>query len=567
MKLDALLMLQRSDIAHFVRDPAAYAGLKLIFIDPGTVDEAVNQGVDSARFDYRPLDVGRHLQARVTAEAMNRAQALDRLLYRERVKLFGQGEFQGWDVSVSRLFFVRALMARELGAICDRSFSESSIGVFRPTRPQQFYFDSFVTTDLFIAGSPRWKVVDHYDTTLNWGDDSNASCFDFDQIERRAAAGAAQAVTHIPTVYAQLRHYAREMAQTFSSSIDLPSPFWDIPLQRDRSPLVRIDSVASRFLGDECRIYRERARQVIEAQLRDLLTHPHALQSQVDLMADRCFMQAVNYQGLSVALKGSQPHFVLTEHDTGSIGPLFTVASQLGSHITVLPHSSYPTELLPHSTRVVAIERDGFAAPVRTVWGELVATRPVRFAPRKQMLERPHVATVCLLLNTMFSQGISHVDLVGLAGFHKALSELCAARSVRLLVRLKPNAAGVMIASGALGVPVAELQAVLAASLEEIATASDLCVAYGEPTTASIEFMEAGSCLMQVCDQYWPAGYLSCAPYLTAASVPFLSGADALPVIDRLLADAAHFRNVAGRQRQELGARFTAVDGRIFDAR
>ena len=124
MKLDALLMLQRSDIAHFVRDPAAYAGLKLIFIDPGTVDEAVNQGVDSARFDYRPLDVGRHLQARVTAEAMNRAQALDRLLYRERVKLFGQGEFQGWEcrrhegrcrcvlATLGRLYFI-------LGCLCD----------------------------------------------------------------------------------------------------------------------------------------------------------------------------------------------------------------------------------------------------------------------------------------------------------------------------------------------------------------------------------------------------------------------------------------------------------------
>lgn len=209
--------------------------------------------------------------------------------------------------------------------------------------------------------------------------------------------------------------------------------------------------MASRFLGDECRTYRERARQVIEAQLRDLLPHSYVLQSQVDLMADRCFMQAVNYQGLSVALKESQPHFVLTEHDTGSIGPLFTVAAQLGSPITVLPHSSYPTELLPHSTRVVAIERDGFAAPVRTVWGELVATRPVRFAPRKQMLGRPHVATVCLLLNTMFSQGISHVDLVGLAGFHKALSELCAARGVLAGPVSKPNAAGVMIASGALG--------------------------------------------------------------------------------------------------------------------
>lgn len=567
MKLDALLMLQRSDIAHFVRDPAPYAGLKLIFIDPGTVEEAVNHGVDSTRFDYRPLDVGRHLQARVNAEAMNRAQTLDRLLHRERRQLFGDGELQGWDDAVFRLFFVRALMARELGELCERSFTEPSIGVFRPTRPQQFYFDSFVTTDLFTAGSPRWKVIDHYDTTLNWVVDSNAACFDFEQIERRVAAGAAQAVTHIPTVYAQLRHYAREMAQAFASNIDLPSPFWDIPLQRDRSPLVPIESVPARFFGGECRVYRERARQVIASQLADLLTHPHALQAQVELMADRCHLQAVNYQGLSVALQGSRPHFVLTEHDTGSIGPLFSVAARLGSEITVLPHSSYPTELLPHSLRVTAIERDGFATPVRTVWGEPVAARPVRFAPRKPMLERPKVATVCLLLNTMFGQGISQVDLVGLAGFHQALAAACAQHGVRLLVRLKPNAAGVMIASGALGVPVADLQAVLGASLEEIATASDLCVAYGEPTTASIEFMESGSCLMQVCEQHWPADYLSCPPYLTAASVPFLTPAEALPLIERLLADDSHFRSVAERQRHELGARFTAVDGRLFGAR
>lgn len=567
MKLDALLILQRSDVAHLVRDPASYAGLKLIFIDPGTAEEAINHGVDSARFDYRPLDVGRHLQARVNAEAMNRAQTIDRLLHRERRQVFGDGVLQGWDQTVFRLFFVRALMARELGELCERSFAERSIGVFRPTRPQQFYFDSFVTTDLFCAGSPRWKIADHYDCTLNWVDDSNASCFDFEQIERRVATGAVQAVTHIPTVYAQLRHYAREMAQTFTSSIDLPSPFWDIPLQRDRAPLVRLESVAPRFFGDECRSYRERARQVIEAQLADLLTHPHALQAQVDLMADRCYMQAVNYQGLSRALQGSRPHFVLTEHDTGSVGPLFSVAAALGSDITVLPHSSYPTQLLPHAINVAAIELDGFATPVRTVWGEPVATRPVRFSPRKTMLERPHVATVCLLLNTMFGQGVSHVDLAGMAGFRKQLAALCAQRNVCLLVRLKPNAAGLMIASGALGVPTAELQAVLGASLEEIATASDLCVAYGEPTTASIEFLEAGSCLMQVCDQSWPADYLSCPPFLTAPSVPFLGAADALPLIERMLDDAGHFRSVAGRQRQELGARFTAVDGRLFDAR
>ena len=41
----------------------------------------------------------------------------------------------------------------------------------------------------------------------------------------------------------------------------------------------------------------------------------------------------------------------------------------------------------------------------------------------------------------------------------------------------------------------------------------------------------------------------------------------ALPLIERLLGDETHFRSVAERQRRELGARFTAVDGRLFDAR
>ena len=45
-------------------------------------------------------------------------------------------------------------------------------------------------------------------------------------------------------------------------------------------------------------------------------------------------------------------------------GPLFSVAERLGSSITVVPHSSYPTQPLPHAVNVTAIERDGFAQSV-----------------------------------------------------------------------------------------------------------------------------------------------------------------------------------------------------------
>lgn len=564
MKPQALLFLQRSDIAHFCKDPAPYAGLKQIFIDPGLVEEAVQRGLDPALFDYRPLDVGRHFQARVVSEATARALRIDQKLTALRQSLLGKGVFQGWDQVALRFFFIRALVARELGALCDRTFPERSIGLFRPSCPQQFYFDSFVTADVFAGGSPRWSVVDHYDDAANWVPHAYSVCFDFERIQRRAAEGSVEAVSHIPTVYYHLPHFARQILGRFPATLELPSPFWDVPMQREREPLVRLEDLGPRFVSEVCVVYRERARQVFLAEFADILANPQALSAQADMLAQQCFVQAVNYLGLTQALRGTQPHFVLTDHDTGSVGPLFSVAERLGSPITVLPHSSYPAQMLPHAIGVTAIERDGFRTPLRTVLGERVKVRALRVQGRRDMLERPRVATVCLLLNTMSSHGLSHVDFAGLVAFHRTVADACARHGVRLLVRLKPNAASLMIVAGSLGISDADLQKVLASPLEEVAAASDLCLAYGEPSTACAEFMESGCHVVHVSEQCWPADYLSCPDMMNMVSVPLLRGADAAALVERMIQDEDHYRQQSRQQSAEFAARLDAQDDRLF---
>jgi hypothetical protein len=567
MKIDAFLFLQRSDIAHFAGAGAAYGGMQQIFIDPGLVEEAVNQGLNPKTFDYRPLSVGRHLQARITAEALARACTIDQLLCSERQRLFGDGVFQGWDQGTLRLFFTRALTAKYLGEICDRSFPEAAIGLFRPSKPQQFYFDSFLSTDLFTAGSDRWKIVDHYDNAANWVPDSNAFCFDFGQIQRLVTAGAAHAVTHIPTCYDHLEHYIGEISRSFPTNIDLPGLFWDIPVRREQTLSTRIEGAAREFFGDECLVYRERARRILEEQLGGLIPGRSALKTQVNLLAERCFLQAINYQGLLVALRGSRPHFVVTDHDTGSNGPLFSVAERLGAPITVLPHSSYPAEAIPHSVNVRAIERDGFQTPTRTVWGEKVATRSVRLGKPATRVERKKVGTLCLLLNTMYSQGLSHIDFMGMATFHHGLAQLCARHGVKLLVRLKPNAAGVMMAASALCVTADELHTVLHAPIDEVAALSDLCISYGEPTTAGVEFLSSGSYLMHVGEQLWPSDYITSPAFIADSTVPSFLGGEGLAEVEALIADEAYFRSQSQAQGERFARRLTARDGRIFDER
>ena len=565
MKIDALLFLQRSDIAHHVRAGHDVGGLPLLFIDPGLAEEALRQGLDPNRFSYRPLQVGPHFHARIATEAATRAASIDQALTERREHFFGPGLFQGWDQGPLRLFFIRALVARALGALCERSFAERHVGLYRPDKPQLFYFDSFLATDLFAASSQRWRIVDHYEDVGNWVADHASWCWDFAQIAQQAAAGQAHAVTHIATCYHHHDHYQAEIARAFPHNIDLPSAHWDIPVRRRGTMKVPLDRLPRDCVSDAVLLYREAAREVFTRHLAELVPSRPALQLQAETLAARSLVQALHYDGLRDALRGTQPHFIVTDHDTGSNGPLFSVAARLGSPITVLPHSSYVTGAIPHPQNVRVVERDGFATPTRSVLGEKVLTVGKQLGPAAEPAPRERAATVCLLVNTLASQGLSYIDFAGLARFHRALATQCAAQGAELIVRLKPNNAGLRMASSALAVPAELLQAVLDTPIDAIARRTDLCVCYGEPTTAGIEFLATGSYLMHASDQLWPADYLTSPAFITDGTVPSYALDAALAETEALLADAQRFRARADAQRARFVPRLSAGNGRLFD--
>ncbi len=567
MNIDAFLFLQRSDLVHY-RDAGMNLGdIPHIFIDPGMVDEAVKLGLNPAHFSYRPLPVDPHFQTRVMTEATARATLLDQALTKEREELFGPGVFQGWDHGPFRQFFTRALVAKYQGAICDRHLAEARIGLMRPSKPQLGYFDSFLATDLFMGDAERWRVVEHYDKVLDWAPDHASFVFDFGLIAQMASDGMAQAVTHIPTSYQNGRRYIADIERGFAHNIDLPSALWDVPVRRQAPMLKRIDSLRRDQIRDRAFMYRERASRILAAHLGDLLITHVGLQKQVDMLAERCFMQAINYDGLMDALRGTQPHFILTDHDTGHNGPLYAVAAKLDAPITVLPHSSHPVFAVPHAVKVRAIEQDGFQTPVRSVWGERVQMQPVRFGHKVAPAARSQITTVCLLFNTVLSQGISYIDFAGMTRFYHALSALCHAHGVRLIPRLKPSGAPPLMSAAALELPADVLQDLLSVPLSEIAQASDLCISYGEPTSAGIDFLSLGSYLIHTTNQYWPSEFWATPAYIGDGTVPSYTDEQALAVVKALLTDSAHFAQCADMQRQRFTSHLTATDSPIFAPR
>lgn len=565
MSVDAFLFLQPSDIAHFQATQHRYHGLKRLFIDPGLVEAAVTAGVDLHPFEFRALDVGRHLQSRVFTEASTHAAMLDQRLTRERQALFGDGVLQGWDQSLLRQFFVRALLFKYLGEICERTFPEAQVGVFRPDNPQLFYYDACIATDMFCGASTRWQVVDRYPAGKHWQSGTFAHCFDFDAIRERVLQGRADAITHIPTTYRHLDVYERQITAAFAANVDLPSPFWDLPIRRDAVLAQPIAKAAAQDAPEVCGVYRERARAIFEQHLGALLPVRAGLQAQAELFAQRCHMQAVNYHGLRRALAGSRPHFVVTDHDTGNNGPLFSVAAELDARVTVLPHSSYATGAIPHGRRVEVVERDGFMTPMRTVLGERIRTRGVRLTAMPMRRPRERAKTVCMLLNGMISNGLFHIDFAGMVAFYKALDALCEQRGAKLVLRLKPTASGVNMIAGALGVPVQALEAVLKPSIEEVAAEADLCVSFGQPTTGSISFLASGCYLLHASRTLWPTDYASSPAYFADGTVDCLYADEALADIDAMLADDERFALRARRQFDDFERRLSRGSGFLFD--
>ncbi len=563
--VDAVLVLHKSDLARLAEKPEIAQGQRLLFVDPGLLDEAAVRGFRNC--DFRRLLPDPDFQARAATEAMTLATLVDLRLTEARKTLWPAAgalpSLHGWDVGLFFLALQRAAVARQIGAQIEAHFPEQRIGLLRTTVPQQMYFDSFVSTDLVAQDPGRFAVVDSYDQARWHRADAYDTAFDTTAVRSAMAGARITAVTHVPTCFYDRAWLADEVTRAHSYTLDLPSPFWDVPLHRGGA-LLRPLSEAAAVHAVPAQAYGQRAARVLEDTLGHLLPRPLARAQQVQAWAQRCQWQAVNALSLFDAMAGTLPHFLLSDQDAGLNGPLFTLADALGAGITVVPHSGHPSMLLPHARRVVAVERAGYGCQPRTVLGQAVALRPVRFAQRTSKREHTRVSTVCLLLNSMQTEGLSHVDAHALAAFYKPLAALCADAGVELILRPKPGAPALSVLSSALGVPAARLVQHTTQPLEQLAEATQLCLAYGEPTTGVAPFLDGGSLVLQVGEQRWPIDYTVCLPLVRDGVIALLDHAKALQAVQELLADPTRFRADTRRQNDTFRARCRHAHDHIF---
>jgi hypothetical protein len=241
------------------------------------------------------------------------------------------------------------------------------------------------------------------------------------------------------------------------------------------------------------------------------------------------------------------------------------VAAQLGSALTVLPHSGYTTSALPHGRQVTAVERLGFGAAVRTALGQPVPVRAVRYRSMLEPQPREAAARVCLLLNTMQSEGIGHVDFFPLVAFYKRLAALCEQHRADLRVRLKPSTPALSVVAAAFGQPPGWFQSTFQRPIEDVALEADLTLAYGEMTSGVATFLDAASLVLHVGEQLWPADTLISPPFIRDGLTPSMNGDAALADVQLLLADPELYRRRQAVQSVAYARRCRSAHDTLFD--
>ncbi|MBL8325735.1 MAG: hypothetical protein JNJ89_12345 [Rubrivivax sp.] len=573
MAVDAILVLQASDVARLAAAPARLAGARLLFVDAAVLEEAALRGLTrSHRYEYRPLNLGPDTAARTAGEALARATLLDLQLAAERERLWGGSDLAlaGWDVNLFFPALRRAALARLIGRAVTAGFPERRIGLLRPRHAQQMHFDSFVSTDLVAHDTARFAIVDRYRDARSARADALDQVLDAHALSMVLARGATL-VSHVPGCYGERAWLAEQVARSHLRTLDLPSPCWDLPLLRGATVQVARSSLAAEA---EVADYGARVVRVIEPLVADLLPRPRAREEQVTAWAARARWQALNFLQLKRAFArfgaGTAPPLLLSDLDSGLLGPLFSLALRLRAAVTVVPHDGALAACLPHARRVVVAEAAGHGSVARTLLGQPVQVRrvrgPVRLPRRPLGAGASHPARrLCLLIESLDGEGQQLFDVPGLADFVRLLHATCQAAGVELMLRPRPGTASEVVLGSALAWPAQELTGAMEQAPAQIAPTCDLALVWGRAGAEVTTFVDAGTPVLRVAAERGPPMPQLCLPLVADGVLPTLRPAEALATVRRFIDDGRARLAEAARQCAALDARAAGAHDHLFE--
>jgi len=361
----------------------------------------------------------------------------------------------------------------------------------------------------------------------------------------------ADILVHIPTTFYDRNYFSAELQASGKRVIALQSKYWHASI--DASTQVGLSSVERQVAGlpESCREKITAFASCLEGKLDTLLARYLALPAyrsrQCRHLANVYKSQLVTYYLLEEYFRQRAPaKILLSEHDAGFHGPIFSFADR--HHIPVL--------IVPHSKVCADIEFDGRNAVSLThpIQGECISDRngkrvlnfnlafPEKFAGSTLFPER--ITRVGLILNGLTLNGILITRYAAYMEGIRQISEWCAKNGVELSIRCRPGMTMYHDLEQATGIGRDALEDALRVPMAQFAESCDLHLMYDTPTTGALHFLQNSIPILNPVpdDLSWSEACIA-----NAKVVPRGSVTATLNTLDSFLSDTTNyflFRNV-----------------------
>jgi hypothetical protein len=312
-------------------------------------------------------------------------------------------------------------------------------------------------------------------------------------------------LVHLPTCFYDADTFVDELRATGRPALVLPAQFYDPPTDGlPRCPMVAPAVLADRLpAATLARIERVLARtgDLLTQQLTPLVPAVGPLQRQVAALLDGLRHNALVFFSLQQCLGERPPRtLLLSNHEGGFHGALFSFARAAGARLVLVPHSKiFNVPVKSRGQDLLCLTHPLQGGEVVDLDGNRLPSATLDFRERLQADGAPPkpLAVLGIVLNTLCDTGMVVPDLPAYVDGLRRVRRWCADRGIDCRIRSRPNGSALVMMSAALGVSPDLLAEHQGGSIVDFARGCDVVVGYDTPTSGLFELLAQGITVVQ----------------------------------------------------------------------
>ena len=490
---DVLVILNKEDLPSAKVLAGRLENYCVNVYDPILVDLAIDCGLKNVHFIEWPQSP---CLKEISEEAHVSAEKIEGELDAALGDLTIDVSIVSWQHLQWYFFFLQVKWYQRLWAAFIGALRGSTLHIFVCEQPQQYYFNSFVPSLLLIRAA-RSEGVQF--TAYAYGSRPDLSVLvpNIPDTEFENAEGAV--LVHIPTCFYDIHHFNKEFAATGKKIINFKSILFDVPVAAHMHiefvPIHQGRPPSGQIASEVIMPATARIKAILVPVMRSILALERCAENQADYVACRYLQQFFTFFKLKEQCVRSRPSkLVISDHDTGFHGPLFSFATLYRIPVFTLPHSKFTHDFRHRHENITALTHAIQGIEIHNGFARRVNRAPIAYPEEAGIqLPRPReLRKIGILLNAISLNGVLSSNYAKYVFGLREIDRFCKAQQLAFEVRGKPGYTISSVLQSAVGLEKATIPPPAAKGLLEFAAECDLCLMFGAPSSAMLDFLFLG---------------------------------------------------------------------------